>query len=119
MTKRLNDLEQEMRAVARGEHPASSGPQEADRSLLALLVANLELLQFIAQERPESVSALAERLGRAQSNVSRSLQALARHGLVRMVREGKVIRPQLVARHVDIDVAQGKCRLVHAAGAAE
>ncbi|MBF0305393.1 MAG: helix-turn-helix domain-containing protein [Alphaproteobacteria bacterium] len=119
MSKTLNDLELELRGVVRGERTPSPRPPEPDRGLLPLLAANLDLLRVIAQERPGSVSALAERIGRAQSNVSRSLQALARFGLVRLVREGKTIRPELVACHVDVDVANGSCHVVEEPAAAE
>ena len=59
--------------------------------------------------RPASVSALVARTGRAQPNVSRSLQLLARHGLIRLEREGKEVRPAALARSIDVDLAAGTC----------
>ncbi|HTW69692.1 MAG TPA: MarR family transcriptional regulator, partial [Acetobacteraceae bacterium] len=73
---------------------------------------NLDLLRIISQERPASVSQLAERTGRAQSNVSRSLQALARHGLIVLEREGKEVRPVPLAHSVDVDLTAGTCRTI-------
>ena len=68
---------------------------------------NLDLLRIINQEQPASVSQLVARTGRAQSNVSRSLQLLARHGLIRLEREGKEVRPVALARSIDVDLAAG------------
>jgi predicted transcriptional regulator len=53
------------------------------------------------------VSQLVARTGRAQPNVSRSLQLLARHGLIRLEREGKEVRPVALARSIDVDLAAG------------
>jgi len=121
MTKKtLNDLELEMRSVARGEREPPSAPHEnAPRGLLSMIQANLDLMRMIAERRPENVSELAELMGRAQSNVSRSLQELARQNIVRLVREGRSIRPILAASHVDIDLEAGTCRIVPIIEAAE
>jgi hypothetical protein len=40
--------------------------------------------------------------GRAQPNVSRSLQTQADHGLVRLVREGREVRPEAIASAVKV-----------------
>jgi predicted transcriptional regulator len=106
-----------MRAVARGERPAPARPSaaEAEGDLFGVLTpANRALLQVIGRDQPVSVSQLAELTGRAQSNVSRALQDLAKHGLVRMVREGQAIRPELISRHLDIDLIEN-CWHPHAA----
>ena len=68
---------------------------------------SLELLRIINQEHPPNVSQLAARTGRAQSNVSRSLQLLARHGLIRLERAGKEVRPVALARSIGVDLAAG------------
>ncbi|MEO8715813.1 MAG: helix-turn-helix domain-containing protein [Acetobacteraceae bacterium] len=110
MTKvSLTQLREEMRAVARGEREASALPAVAVLGVLSS-PGNLELLQIIGRERPESVSRLSELSGRAPSNVSRSLQQLARHGLIRLVREGKEVRPVSVAARIDVDLHQGTYR---------
>ncbi|MBY0431087.1 MAG: MarR family transcriptional regulator [Rhodospirillales bacterium] len=120
MTRTLTDLQNEMRAVARGERKAPPRPAktEAGVDLFGVLTpSNRALLQVIGRDRPESVSKLAELTGRAQSNVSRSLQELAKFGLVRMVRDGQSIRPELAVIHVDIDLIANECHPVAIAAA--
>lgn len=115
MTKKsLSELREEMRAVARGERQASPLPAGA---LLGTLSSqgNLDLLRIIIQAQPATVSELAQLVGRAQPNVSRALQQLAKHGLIRLERDGKEVRPVPVAREIDIDLATGTYRLPHAA----
>jgi predicted transcriptional regulator len=115
-TKSLRDLREEMRSVARGEREPAPLPASAMLSTLSS-PGNLDLLRIISQERPASVSQLAERTGRAQSNVSRSLQVLARYGLIRLEREGKEVRPVPLARSVDVDLAAGTYRTLAAPAA--
>ena len=115
MTKKsLSELREEMRAVARGEREASPLPAGA---LLGTLSSqgNLDLLRIINQTQPATVSELAQRAGRAQPNVSRALQQLAKHGLIRLERDGKEVRPVVVARTIDIDLTTGTYRLPHVA----
>jgi predicted transcriptional regulator len=114
-TKSLRDLREEMRSVARGEHGVPPLPAAPMLSTLSS-PGNLELLRIINQERPASVSELVARTGRAQPNVSRSLQLLARHGLIRLEREGKEVRPVALARSVDVDLAAGTYTAVGEAG---
>jgi predicted transcriptional regulator len=108
-TKSLRDLREEMRSVARREREPAPLPASAVLSTLSS-PGNLDLLRIINQERPASVSQLAERTGRAQSNVSRSLQVLARYGLIRLERDGKEVRPVPLARSVDVDLTAGTYR---------
>jgi predicted transcriptional regulator len=68
----LTDLREEMRAVARGERNPS--PRPAAPLLAALSVEALELLGVLLRERPETIARVVELTGRAQPNVSRSLQ---------------------------------------------
>ena len=105
-TKSLRDLREEMRSVARGEREVPPLPAAAMLSTLSS-PGNLELLRIINQERPATVSQLVARTGRAQPNVSRSLQLLARHGLIRLEREGKEVRPVAIARSIDLDLSAG------------
>jgi predicted transcriptional regulator len=87
-----------MRSVARGEGPASS--RAGGRVPTALSREALDLLGAVLRERPASVTALAALTGRAQPNVSRSLQALAANGLIRLVRDGRDVRPEGDGAHV-------------------
>ena len=101
----LTALREEMRAVARGERDPS--PRPAAPLLAALSPEVLDLLGVVLRERPRSVAQLVALTGRAQPNVSRSLQQLAGHGLVRLIREGREVRPEPVARLLTVDLATG------------
>jgi predicted transcriptional regulator len=102
----LATLREEMRAVARGDREISPLPA-ADVLGALSSQGNLDLLKAINQFRPESVSALARLTGRAQSIVSRSLQQLARHNLIRLDRDGKEVRPVPLTAKIDINLANG------------
>lgn len=106
MTRRsLADLREEMLSVARGERQPSPVPAAFAPS--ALHEESLALLKAVAVFKPANVSELAGLVGKAQSNVSRSLQRLAKQGLLNMVREGREVRPQLVARYLTVDLVEG------------
>ena len=104
MRKQLNDLKEEMRSVASGDRRAS--PLPAAPLLAALSKEALELLGVLIREHPANVTEVVTFIGRAQSNISRSLQLLAKHRLIRLVREGREIRPEAIARTVRVDLAQ-------------
>lgn len=104
----LSELREEMRGVARGERHAS--PLPAAPLLAALSRESLDLLGVLLRQRPASIAELVSITGRAQPNVSRSLQTLAAHGLVRLVREGREgreVRPEPAASAVTVDLATG------------
>ena len=103
--KSLIELREEVRAVARGERKASSLP--AAPLLAALSREALELLAVLLQKHPASVSELVELTGRAQPNISRSLQLLARYRLIQLVREGREVRAEPIAKAVRVDLATG------------
>jgi predicted transcriptional regulator len=113
--KNLAELREEMRAVARGDCHAAALP--AAPLLAALSREALDLLGVILRERPATIADLVSLTGRAQPNVSRSLQQLAGHGLIRLKREGREVRPVPVARELRVDLATGTCAAVpvHAA----
>src|SRR5579863_2143789 len=103
--KSLSELREEMRAVARGEAKAS--PLPAAPLLAALSREALELLAVLLHKHPASVSELVELTGRAQPNISRSLQLLARYRLIQLTREGREVRAEPIAKAVRIDLATG------------
>ena len=105
MRKPIVDLKEEMRAVARGERRAS--PLPAAPLLAALSREALELLSVLLRAHPANVTELVALTGRAQSNVSRSLQLLAKYRLIRLVREGREIRPEAIAKTLRVDLATG------------
>ena len=101
----LTKLREEMRGVAAGERRAS--PVTAAPLLAALSRDPLDLLGILLREQPASITALVALTGRAQPNVSRSLQLLAKHRLIRLVREGREVRPEPIAAAVRVDLATG------------
>jgi predicted transcriptional regulator len=103
--KSLSELREEMRAVARGERKAS--PLPAAPLLAALSREALELLAVLLRKHPASVSELVELTGRAQPNISRSLQLLARYRLIQLSREGREVRAEPMAKAVRVDLATG------------
>ena len=103
--KSLSELREQMRAVARGERKAS--PLPAAPLLAALSREALELLAVLLRKHPASVSELVELTGRAQPNISRSLQLLARYRLIQLVREGREVRAEPMAKAVRVDLTTG------------
>jgi predicted transcriptional regulator len=62
---------------------------------------NRELLALIAETEPNSMNELAEKTGRARSNLSRTLRTMERYGLVRFVKgSGRQLAPRV--RYSDI-----------------
>ncbi len=80
------------RAIARGERKPTAGEPKiwftSMRSLAEVLSDdNRALLKLIREQKPESLSQLAELSGRAPSNLSRTLKTMERYGLVEQRRE--------------------------------
>jgi predicted transcriptional regulator len=73
----------------------------------ALSKEALELLGVLLREQPANVTDLVALTGRAQSNISRSLQLLAKLRLIRLVRDGRGVRPEPIARILRVDLATG------------
>jgi predicted transcriptional regulator len=74
-------------AIARGEYvPAKDEPKVWFESVLSMSQVlsdqNRALLKLIVRTRPQSLVELAERSGRATSNLSRTLKNMERYGLV-------------------------------------
>lgn len=110
MIKSFHDLRDEMKAVARGDiPPPADHPKVLFSSAAAvaqlLTPENRELLRLIRDERPSSIEALAQMSGKAQPNVSRSLEKLERAGLIRMhAGPGKTKQPEVIVRTVRIEI---------------
>ena len=76
---------------------------EAGAKLLS--AKNRALLRAIAENKPQSVTALAAMTGRAEQNVLRTLNKLAAAGIVRLDKgEGRARRPVLAARKVHFEI---------------
>lgn len=65
---------------------------------------NMALLKVIREQRPQSVDELAQKIGKPQSNVSRSLHALAPYGLVELKKQGRQVTPVVTFDHLDMAV---------------
>jgi predicted transcriptional regulator len=95
--------------IARGEEkPSESDPKvwfASTESFARILSApNREMLRVIAQEKPDSLDALAAMTGRAKSNLSRTLKAMIGYGLIRMERDGRKLAPKLIHDRVVLDL---------------
>lgn len=108
--QRLNDLEAEMRKVARGEiaapSDAASPSVELTEALIRLLTPdNRSLLRMIRDARPQSVAELARLTNRAEPNLLRTLAKLEAFGLLEMktVDRRRVPTPIVGKLRLDID----------------
>jgi predicted transcriptional regulator len=97
-------------AIARGElKPAVDDPKVWFTSIESfakvLSDRNRALLSLIAETKPSSMNELAERSGRARSNLSRTLRTMERYGLVRFEKgAGRTQAPRVVYTDVVLDV---------------
>lgn len=110
----LNDLKEEMRAVARGERNASPLPLNVILKVLAV-PENTRLLELIRNHQPASVSELAKLADREQANVSRSLQRLVSIGFIRLSQEGRAVRPVILNAGVNVDFIHNTYEIVSVA----
>ena len=97
-------------AIARGDYrPPPNEPKvwfESIKSLAQILSAeNQELLRIIVEQRPESLTQLAQISARKKSNLSRTLKTLENYGVVELRREGGKIVP--IVRATDFRVEFG------------
>ncbi len=94
--------------IARGEEkPAPGDPTvwfASTESFARLLSAsNRELLHVIHVQEPGSLEELAQITGRAKSNLSRTLKAMAGYGLVRMEKgKGLKLVPKVIHDRVEL-----------------
>ena len=108
--QRINDLETEMRKVARGEvaaPPDAALPSvDSTEALVRLLTPdNRSLLRTIRDAKPQSVAELARLTNRAEPNLLRTLGKLEAFGLLEMktVDRRRVPTPIIGMLHLDID----------------
>jgi predicted transcriptional regulator len=109
-----NEMKERLLAAARREGPpiAETKVWMSLETLARLLTPeNRRMLAIIAQEHPRSVSALANRLGRDQGNVSRIIGRMEDVGLVHLVSEGREKRPELTVERLKIDLDLTEDRL--------
>jgi predicted transcriptional regulator len=89
----LGSLRNEMKAVARGERPASADAAQpsfnsVDAVVRLLTPENRRLLAIIRDHKPQSVAALVQMSGRAQPNLTRTLAKLEAAGFITMKAAG-------------------------------
>jgi DNA-binding MarR family transcriptional regulator len=92
---RISGTELRDRLLSRMKQPPQAKPTEEMRIQALSSAGNRDLLEIIATKQPRSISELANLAGRLQPNVSRSLTALARAGLLTVVVEGRASIPTL------------------------
>ena len=98
-------------SIARGEHKrAPDEPKVWFSSIESfakiLSEPNRELLRVIAETKPQSLNELAERTGRAKSNLSRTLKTMERHSLVRFEKgKGRTLVPHTPYTEVVLDLS--------------
>jgi predicted transcriptional regulator len=106
----LDQYRRRTMAIARGEFkPAAGDPKVWFTSIESfariLSDKNRELLALIAETEPDSMSELAEKSGRARSNLSRTLRAMERYGLVRFVKgSGRQLAPRVHYSDIVLDM---------------
>jgi predicted transcriptional regulator len=106
----LEQYKKRTMAIARGElKPAAGDPKVWFTSIESfariLSDKNRELLSLIAETEPDSMNELAEKTGRARSNLSRTLRTMERYGLVRFVKgSGRQLAPRVHYRDIVLDM---------------
>lgn len=97
-------------AIARGDiKPMPGEPKVWFTSIESfakvLSERNRKLLGVIAESKPRSLNDLAEKTGRAKSNLSRTLKKMERYGLVRFERgKGRTLMPRTRYTNIVLDV---------------
>lgn len=102
-------LEEEMRAVARGEKPAPADAAvpsfESVEALARLLTPeNRRLLAMIRDGKPQSVAELSAWTGRAEPNLLRTLEKLRAAGLVRIEQAGRRRVPMVAIGRIVVEI---------------
>ncbi|GEM_PF-799122 len=70
----------------------------------ALTPRRMELLDFLAEHRVESITHLAETLKRDYKNVYDDIRVLSDYGLVSLVRDGRKVRPVPETQRITITI---------------
>ncbi|MBI1387421.1 MAG: MarR family transcriptional regulator [bacterium] len=115
----IDSLEQEMRAVARGEEPAPEDAAQTSfnsvEALARLLTPeNRKLLAIIRDKQPQSIAELATLSGRAAPNLTRTLAKMESAGLIKMktLNRRKTPTPAIQTIRLEIDPYSQNDRLI-------
>lgn len=105
----LASLEEEMRAVARGERPAPADAAKpsfnsVDALVRLLTPENRRLLALIRDRKPGSVAELVQLTGRAQPNLTRTLAKLEAAGFIRMKSVGRRKAPSAAIKKIVVEI---------------
>jgi len=105
----LDELREEMKAVARGEKPAPSDAGQPSFNSVAALVRlltpeNRRLLAIIRDDKPQSVARLVTLSGRKQPNLTRTLAKLESAGFVKMTSSGRRKAPTVTVEKIVVEI---------------
>ena len=105
----LASLEEEMRAVARGERPAPVDAAKPSFNSVEAVVRlltpeNRGLLAIIRDRKPQSIAHLAEMAGRSQPNLTRTLGKLEAAGLITMQVHGRRKAPSAAIKKIVVEI---------------
>ena len=93
----FQEYKNRLNIIVRGNKPKHNDPKVWFDSLSTVLEIlssyNLELLNVIIEENPDSVNKLSNITGRKSSEVSETLKRLARYGIVEFVNNSQKLTP--------------------------
>lgn len=105
----LASLEEEMRAVARGERPVPSDAAKPSFNSVEAVVRlltpeNRALLAMIRDRKPQSVAELVQLSGRSQPNLTRTLAKLEAAGFITMKALGRRKAPSVAVSKIVVEI---------------
>ncbi|SHJ91180.1 Predicted transcriptional regulator [Malonomonas rubra DSM 5091] len=100
-------------AIAKGKYvPRNDEPKiwfESLQSMAQVLNSeNQKLLQLIMEKHPQSLKELEELTGRSSSNLSRTLNTMARYGIVELEKNQRKIVPRVKASDFQVEFGIGR-----------
>ncbi len=100
-------------AIAQGKYvPRIDEPKIWFESLQSMAQAlnseNQKLLQLIMENHPQSLKELEELTGRSSSNLSRTLNTMARYGIVELEKNQRKIVPRVKASAFQVEFGIGR-----------
>ncbi len=107
----LEEYKKRTMAIARGEYiPTRNEPkvwfQSLETMAQVLSDKNRSLLAVIVKTQPQSLAELAEKTGRARSNLSRTLKTMERYGLIHFEEgPGRQMAPKVDYSGVELEMS--------------
>lgn len=104
-------IRKRMLAIVKGEYkPVVGEPKIWFTSIHAvgqiLSNDNIALLRLINEQKPETITELAEMSGRKKSNLSVTLKTLHSYGFVRLEKQSKSVKPVALFTDFNIQIKQ-------------